>query len=135
MVTTPTFSRMQQECAETLSHAIRAHSSTLNSEEAEKLGEAIQTLALHPAGIKGRLRAAALPLAAVNPMVLPMGIRRQFKQLVREMTSKSKTLRAKELGALSATLYRMHESTAVRIATRLYSIEGEFASRLRDGRR
>lgn len=97
---------------------------------AEKLGEAVQTLALQPASIKDRLRAAALPLAAVNPMLLPIAIRRQFEQMIREMTSKSE--RPKGQGALSATLYRMRESTAVRIATRLYSIEGEYAGWLRD---
>jgi len=90
----------------------------------EKLGEAVQVLATHPANVKLRLKAAAKHLLQAQPRGLPPRLRKEYEAIWHELT-KNRSERADIVGRLSATLYRKRLATCSKLAMRIYSLSSQ----------
>jgi hypothetical protein len=94
----------------------------------EKLGEAVNILATHPAAIRFRLRAAIQPLLVVPRNALPPHLRELLDLAVARMTS-----RRGQDGHISLSdgiIQGMRDKTAVKIAATICRVEAELHSLL-----
>ncbi len=97
----------------------------------EKLSEAVQALATGEGDVRNRLVQAAVPLAMVSDKDLPARLRKKYKAIWKELTKHKAP--NKYTSDLAYTLGKMRNKTGSKIATRIYSLDGEVTARLRQG--
>jgi hypothetical protein len=81
---------------------------------------AVYLLAVGPGDIRSRLEEAFNEIIPIQASLLPDGIRKDYQWICDQLTKKEPRFNGDD--RLSATLYRMHKSTKVKIAKRIYEL-------------
>ena len=97
---------------------------------AEKLELAVYELATGIGTAKDRVYAAALVFWPVQPGDLPASLRADYAAIRRDLTKREP--RAKE-GRILATLWRMQNRTAAKIAQRIYELRDKLHDSIEQG--
>lgn len=99
----------------------------------EKLGAAIDELAVGEGDVRTRLEAACISIAAVSEDDFPESLRKDFKNIVEALTKHPG--RHRQEGAVHRTLARMRNSTGSKIARRILDLESRLDGFVRESER
>ena len=101
----------------------------------EKLSLAIDDLAIGEGDIKSRLRSVFPLLSAVSVGEFPDDLKSEWESIIHRLTKKNSINKGTEYdeGDFEATIFRMHKSTAVKIAKDILEIQSRLEDYVADG--